>query len=319
MSEYQKVLVIIDQHASSHPALERAMQLHFDDNTEIMLFCSIYDSALESSFVLDPEHFDTVKQSMLDVQSNKLIDLAKSHKTQHAHFATRVVWEESEYISDLDMVSEYQPDLVIKSTHMHSRLQQWMLNSSSSQLLKACPCPVLFVKNADLNGEGGVIAALDPTHKLSRESQLDARVLGEANALAEVLKTDLHAAHCFDPGYWDVFLESLRSADVWTDVFPANASADNTHVLDELAEQHRDLFERACGSAVLDSRQHFVSGDAQQSLPELASELGASVLVIGTTYRTGLLGNTAERLLDAMEIDLLVVKPQGFKSPFDQS
>jgi universal stress protein E len=230
MSEYQKVLIIIDQAAAEHPALERVMQMQFTDNTEIMLFSCIYDLVLESSFVLDPEHFDTVKRSMLDLQNNKLIDLAKSHKSQHVHFTTRVAWQESAYISDLNLISEYQPDLVIMSAHTHSQVAQWTLNSNASQLLKACPCPILFVKTAELNANGGVIAALDPTHKLSRSSQLDARVLGEAGVLAAALQADLHAVHCFDPAYWEVFLESLRSADVWTDVFPANASADNTHV-----------------------------------------------------------------------------------------
>jgi nucleotide-binding universal stress UspA family protein len=47
--------------------------------------------------------------------------------------------------------------------------------------------------------------------------------------------------------------------------------------------------------------------------------LGIDVLVMGTVCRAGIpgfiIGNTAERVLDAVDCSVLVVKPEGFVSP----
>ena len=48
-------------------------------------------------------------------------------------------------------------------------------------------------------------------------------------------------------------------------------------------------------------------------IPQVAHQLDAAVTVIGTVARTGLsgalIGNTAEVILDALESDVLVLKP----------
>lgn len=49
-------------------------------------------------------------------------------------------------------------------------------------------------------------------------------------------------------------------------------------------------------------------------IPKVAHQLNAAVTVIGTVARTGLagalMGNTAEVVLDSLESDVLVLKPE---------
>ena len=49
-------------------------------------------------------------------------------------------------------------------------------------------------------------------------------------------------------------------------------------------------------------------------IPRVAKQLDAAVTVIGTVARTGfsgaLIGNTAEVVIDTLESDILVLKPQ---------
>lgn len=58
---------------------------------------------------------------------------------------------------------------------------------------------------------------------------------------------------------------------------------------------------------------HIKEGPADVLIPSMAKELDAVVTVIGTVARTGLsgalIGNTAEVVLDAVETDVLVLKP----------
>jgi nucleotide-binding universal stress UspA family protein len=63
-----------------------------------------------------------------------------------------------------------------------------------------------------------------------------------------------------------------------------------------------------------DEHLHIEEGPADVLIPFMAHKLQAAVTVIGTVARTGLsgalIGNTAEVVLDALESDVLVLKPQ---------
>jgi universal stress protein E len=69
-------------------------------------------------------------------------------------------------------------------------------------------------------------------------------------------------------------------------------------------------------------RVHLEQGSASEVLPRLAEGLGAALLVMGAVSRSRLqevfLGSTAERVLDRVGCDVLIVKPPDFreKLPF---
>jgi universal stress protein E len=60
-------------------------------------------------------------------------------------------------------------------------------------------------------------------------------------------------------------------------------------------------------------------GRPEDKLPELAVEIGADLVVMGAVARNPLrrvfIGSTAERVLDRLETDILVIKPAGFVTP----
>jgi nucleotide-binding universal stress UspA family protein len=61
------------------------------------------------------------------------------------------------------------------------------------------------------------------------------------------------------------------------------------------------------------------SGDPVTQLPRRAKKLGAGLVVMGAVSRRGLqrlfIGHTAERVIDELACDVLIVKPAGFKTP----
>ncbi|MFZ3206600.1 MAG: universal stress protein, partial [Pseudomonas sp.] len=64
---------------------------------------------------------------------------------------------------------------------------------------------------------------------------------------------------------------------------------------------------------IAEERLHIAEGPADVLIPQVAHQLNAAVTVIGTVARTGLsgalIGNTAEVILDALDCDVLVLKP----------
>jgi universal stress protein E len=59
-------------------------------------------------------------------------------------------------------------------------------------------------------------------------------------------------------------------------------------------------------------------GRVSDELASVVKRINAAIVVMGAVSRSGLrrvfIGNTAERLLDDLNCDLLVVKPANFKS-----
>jgi universal stress protein E len=69
-------------------------------------------------------------------------------------------------------------------------------------------------------------------------------------------------------------------------------------------------------------RLHLEQGAATEVLPRMVGQLGAALVIMGAVSRSRLqevfLGSTAERVLDRIGCDVLVVKPADFtqKLPF---
>jgi len=83
--------------------------------------------------------------------------------------------------------------------------------------------------------------------------------------------------------------------------------------------QVEKVFGRACERAhIPPARRHLNMGLVRDELASLVKRLDAGIVVMGAVSRSGLrrvfIGNTAERVLDDLDCDVLVVKPADFKS-----
>lgn len=64
---------------------------------------------------------------------------------------------------------------------------------------------------------------------------------------------------------------------------------------------------------------HMVQGQPRSVIPQLAAEVRADLLIMGTVSRTGiagfLIGNCAEAVIRQVDCSVLTVKPAGFETP----
>ena len=72
------------------------------------------------------------------------------------------------------------------------------------------------------------------------------------------------------------------------------------------------------GEHIAPTHAHLVPGDPATVLPRFAKQLHAGIVVMGAVSRSGLgrvfIGNTAEQVLESLPCDVLVVKPDGFRT-----
>ncbi|WP_339723249.1 universal stress protein [uncultured Paraglaciecola sp.] len=317
MQTIKKILVVIDPDKQVQPALNKALLFAKQQPITLkLLSCLYYPSVMASNF-LSSKQQEKMQAEIIKSNQAKLSDLITQNTQKNVTFETEVIWHWPVYQGVLKVVDNFQPDLVVKATHPHKTLTKTFFTPTDWYLLKACPMPILLVKTHKWSKHSTVVAAIDPEHNLSAKSELDKNILKTGYSISSALDMELQAIHCFDPSYWDILLEAVDKSGMWADVFSYDPHQNESMVLEKLRYQHNVKFAKECTEYVPNSaNQHIISGDIDEVLPTTLQQLQAGILVLGTTYRTGLLGSTAQKLIETVDCDLLAVKPKGFDAPF---
>ena len=174
-----------------------------------------------------------------------------------------------------------KPDLLVIQTTRHSSLARLLLSYTDFKLIETCPCPVLMLKTEKSYLEACVVAAVDPMHSHAKPAALDEAIIDAASQLATAVGGTLHICHAHTP-----------------------------QGREECESRVHALARRA---KLADDHTHLAGGDPSDVVPRFARSLQADVMVMGAVSRSALervlIGYTAERVLDALNCDVLVVKP----------
>ena len=97
-------------------------------------------------------------------------------------------------------------------------------------------------------------------------------------------------------------------------MFDAELVANYDDYVARCAAQHREAFEQLIGQyPIATPDTHLIEGFAEEVLPRFVREQHVDLLLMGAIARghldTALIGHTAERILESVDCDLLVLKP----------
>ncbi len=91
------------------------------------------------------------------------------------------------------------------------------------------------------------------------------------------------------------------------------------YIRHEMNRRRHELTEILQRHGVANAKLHLVKGDPSDAVPKVVTKVQPDLLIMGTICRTGIpgfiIGNTAERVLSAVQCSVLVIKPEGFVSP----
>ena len=225
-----------------------------------------------------------------------LADTAQALKEDGYDVTTQQAWHESFHETIIQAQQAESCGLVIKQHFPENPLKRALLTPEDWKLLRYCPCPVLIAKTNRPWTEGTILVAVDVGNSSAEHKSLHASLISNAYEVAAIAKATLHV------------LTAHPS--------PMLSASDPTFQLRETIEaRYREQCAKFVKEFELDDEQmHIKEGPADVLIPKMAKELDAVVTVIGTVARTGLsgalIGNTAEVVLDAVETDVLVLKPQ---------
>ncbi len=295
------ILVVVDPTAgASQPVLARAGWLATLGGARLELFACDYDPAIDSG------HIDSVwaaepgaREQSLARQRRSLEELAKPLRDRGLDVTVDVEWAHPLDAAVVRKAAAHDYWIVAKGTHHHNLLQRTLLTQTDWHLIRKCPAPLLLVKDRALSAEPNVLAAVDPLNEHDKPAALDDRIFNFSADLARILRGRLHVVHAF-------------STPMGVELPP--------DVRDVLANEHRKAMTEFLDThPVVAERSYLYEGLTHDSLALAAKEHGADFVVMGAVARRGLkqlfIGSTAERVLDRLPCDLVIVKPLDFELP----
>ncbi len=153
------------------------------------------------------------------------------------------------------------------------------------------------------------MAAIDPTKSAGKAEGLNKVILDTTVDLAEHLSASAHVCHCHES------IEKQLWPSVGVGVPGMGVSFNNIENFTNQLHTHlKETFDNITANySFTEENKHLISGDARDGIPDLIDRHNISLLVVGTTYHTGLLGSTVEKILDNVHCDIWAVKAEDFE------
>lgn len=307
------VLVVMDPADVPDHALERGARLAAAMSLPLELFAVEFDQAMEGSHFRVTERLEAARAARVDASLAWLEGKARPWRERGLPVSVAAEYANPRHEAVTRRALAVGAALVVMRTHHHAWLARATLSAADWQLIRICPTPLLLAKGRAWPEQPRLLAAVDPSHCDDRHARLDHAILDLAEQIGSALQAESHVAHCVLGG---AALESTAALAMMPEALGASAE---DYAAELLRQARAAVLDLLAGRSIPAARLHLLEGRPEQELPRLATGLAADLLLTGGISRSRVeqvfIGGTAERLLDRVDCDLLVVKPPGFRSP----
>lgn len=303
MDALRQILVLMEPSQEAQPAFVAALQIAERFGARLHLFMSDYRE-------LNAAFFDMPTQVMADYQES----LLRAHREvldRHVQRAAAAgitataaaVWGSPFHELALESIQTLRPDLVVKHSVHHHRIERTIFTGSDWHLMRECPVPLLLVKDPTRLSQPRTLVCVDPQHLHDKPASLDRQLLRTAVMLRERLGGEVHALH--------VFALPHPVAVIGDAYIAAAATIPDETTLATANQAVRELL--SAFPAVTPNARLRVGIPSQEIVAE-AGALEADLVIMGTISRSRLerwfIGNTAEATLDRLPCNVLIEKPR---------
>ena len=293
-------MVIVDKDLALTPGLVRAAALARKSGDRLLLALFEFDRSIARAA---SKGFDL--EAYLRGRREKLEALAGQLRRDGLRVDTRMFWDHPAVPRILLTVLAEQPRMVIKDVQREALLKRVLFTPADLDLLRQCPAPLMLVHSGTHGLPKRILAAVDPLDEQDRPHALTAQVLNAANRLAMQCDAELDVVHVFE------YLPPVTAPGLMTVALP------NMALAEQLRPMHRDaLHQLGKTFGIPDARLHLLDGFSGRAIAEFASAHHVDVVVMGSVQRSFLqrisVGSVAEDLLQRLDCDVLVLKPDGF-------
>lgn len=298
------ILVVVDPtNRGEQPVIERAAWLAEHAAAKLELYVCDFDVDIDAGQVSTVWIPKPARDNLMSIHRQSLESMAEPLRARGLDVTVDVGWDHPLGEAIVRKVIASKPWVVAKDTHHHSVLKRTLLSNTDWYLIRGCPAPLWLVKPHGPGKGPKVFAAVDPLHEHDKPAQLDDKIFRFAAALSEAVAGELHVVHTF-------------AAPVGIE-FPADVAG-------QIAAQHEQAMDKFVKAhSVPEANVHLLEGRPEIRLPSFTEEEHADFMVMGAVSRRGLdklfVGSTAERVLEHLPCDLVIVKSDAFEPSLPHS
>jgi universal stress protein E len=303
MNDIRRILVAVKNPAAKTlPAVLKAAQLAKSFGAELILFQSIaLPIYLECDVSYMNDALADAERCTADACEKALEGIARKLRRKGIKVTVSAQFDYPIYEAVIRETTRLKVDLIVAEQH-HGHRAASLLHLVDWELLRQSPVPVLLVKDAHAYRRPKILAAVDPDHTYGKPMWLDREILDAGKTVAKALHGTLHTMHAYAP--------------IPVLAFPTGAITEEevAAIHARSAEEANKKLKRSLRDAeIRNAIAHIIGRHPSDAIPEVASEIHSALVVMGAISRTGfkrlLIGNTAERVLDRLSCDVLVIKP----------
>lgn len=268
MNQQQKLFVVVDPTADQHIALERAIIISNLQTTKPQLYVFV---------AVDAEATDTRATNDNLFRNQNWFDETIKQPLANAglDYLIEVSWSTEWQESIRQSAKRFGADLIYLPVHAKTS-SRFTFTESKWELLKGAYCPVVLIRPGANAQRKVILAAVNFQAQRDVQRELNKKILSNAKHYAQVYGADLHVIN----GYLDSMTYPDRGRLVNETGLPAE-------------------------------RIHVKNGYTSDVVSALAEEINADLVVMGTLGQNGMTttrrGNTAERLIAALDTDVMVI------------
>jgi universal stress protein E len=292
MEKLDSILAVIDPADESRHVVVKAMVLARHFGARLELFLCESESAFALRHAYDRTGVAEAKEICL-ARAQRYVDAVRRSLAEDVCITTHVACESPLYEAVVNRVRAARPDIVVKSAAGRHDPERFTMDANDWQLARTCPVPLMLTRGRPWSPAARFAAAVDVDDPAG--PGMPKAVMRTAGFLALGCKGEL-----------DV-LYSEKEA-------PGTPGAhDRREALSQLVQEF----------GMGRERRTILQGNADDTLPEYAARQGYDVLVLGAlAHQVGispLVGTLTSRLVDSLDCDFVLVKPEAFVTPVARS
>lgn len=273
---------------------------HFD--ARLHLLAMAYSEHLAEKRYHDPELIEQGRSDYIKRLAPELDQTAEQLSAKGIAVACDVVWSYPHYEILIDKAESIGADLIVKTSPYRQHMDWACFSSNDWRLIAQLTIPVLLTRSAEADFSKPIIAAIDPTHKNDKAAVIDHNIMQMAALMSSTEQGEVHVFH----SYYDssAFMEPVTRVNYLPEYTDASG-------------QHKSLLEQQLSDflssySIVEDNVHLRVGVMKEQLQELVAELDAGLVVMGAVSRSHwkrlFIGLTAERVLNSLQCDILVIK-----------
>lgn len=270
-AEQKTIFVVVDPNDDKHIALERVLTTAKlrDQRPKLVIFVAVDGEAVDTRAVNDHLFRD---EFWFRDQIRKPVEEAG------LDYQMIVSWTSDWQEAIIQESKRYSAEMVYLPVHV-KKTSRFTFAESKWRVLKGAKCPVALIRPGAKSDRKVVLATVNYQAQTTQQRQLNRQISACASYIAESYGAELHLVNA----YLDSMLYPDRGA------------------LAKLADK----------TGVPTERIHVKQGYTNEVVAEIAREIDADLMVMGTLNQYGetgslLRGNTAERVIGSLDMDVLV-------------